>query len=271
MHTKIWIASVAVALGALPAGKTPAQPIAPGSSVQAHATLPQPASPAFGPGGAEPAAVSPEAERQALEAYGKLPLSFVPNAGQTNASIRLYAQGSGFRFAFRREEALFAFTRTEQGKTKGAAVALRFLGARPDAEPTGGRPGTGRVNYLLGNDPTRWRTNLPTYEEVVYPNLWPGIDLVFRGADGQLKYEFVLRPGAEVADIRLAYEGAERLSLDRKETSSWKPHSARSPTGGPSPTRNFAGSGFRSRVATGSGMGSGTGSRSAPTTAVARS
>jgi Ca2+-binding RTX toxin-like protein len=49
---------------------------------------------------------------------------------------------------------------------------------------------------------------------VVYPDLWPGVDLAFRGESGQLKYEFVLRPGAKVEDIRLAYAGAEGLSLD---------------------------------------------------------
>ena len=162
------------------------------------------------------AAVSPETKARIVGAYGRLPLAFIPNAGQTNEKIRLYAQGPGFNFAFLRGETLFSFTKTEQGKTRGCAVALRFLGARPGVEPQGGRPGTGRINYLLGNDPTQWRSNLPTYEEVLYPNLWPGIDLVFRGAEGQLKYEFVVWPGAQVKDIRLAYDGSKGLSLDRR-------------------------------------------------------
>jgi hypothetical protein len=48
-----------------------------------------------------PSAVAPQmSEEQALDAYGKLPLSFVPNEGQTNEAVRYYAQGAGYGFFF---------------------------------------------------------------------------------------------------------------------------------------------------------------------------
>jgi hypothetical protein len=93
------------------------------------------------------------------------------------------------------------------------AIGLRFLGA--EAEPEGTRQLPGRVNYLVGRDPAKWRTGLHTYGEVVYRDLWPGIDLAFRGERGTLKYEFRLAAGADVRDIRLAYRGADRVSLGR--------------------------------------------------------
>ena len=96
------------------------------------------------------------------------------------------------------------------------ALALRFLGSNRNVAIRGERPGPGRVNYLLGNDPAERRTGLRTYERVVYRNLWPGVDMVFAGQNGELKYEFLVRPGARVRDIRLAYGGAKRLSLDRQ-------------------------------------------------------
>ena len=96
------------------------------------------------------------------------------------------------------------------------ALALRFLGSNRNVAIRGERPGPGRVNYLLGNDPAKWHTGLRTYERVVYRNLWPGVDMVFAGQNGTLKYEFLVRPGARVRDIRLAYRGAKRLSLDRQ-------------------------------------------------------
>ena len=68
---------------------------------------------------------------------------------------------------------------------------------------------------MIGGNPANWRTKLPTYGEVVYRRLWPGIDLHLRGEDGQLKYEFHLAPGADASRIRLAYRGQERLSLGR--------------------------------------------------------
>jgi len=143
----------------------------------------------------------------AAPAAAALPLTFVPNQGQTREDILFTAQGAGFRFAFMQRQAVFAFS--------GHALALRFVGANPDVMPEGNRPGLAKVNYFLGNDPTRWRAGVGTYDEVVYRDLWPGIDLLFRGAEGQLKYEFVVSPGAHVSDIKLAYDGSDGLSLDR--------------------------------------------------------
>jgi hypothetical protein len=159
---------------------------------------------------AAPAPLAGASKGQALAAYGRLPLAFVPNRGQTDPRVRYSAQQAGMSVFFTRGEAVLALAK---GK-RGAALALRFLGASP-AAIEGRRPGPGRVNYLLGNDPAKWRTGLPTYGQVVYRNLWPGVDMVFRGAAGRLTYEFVLRPGAKVANIRLAYRGPGALSLDR--------------------------------------------------------
>jgi hypothetical protein len=146
-----------------------------------------------------------------LEAYGKLPLVFVPNRGQTDARVRFSAQAGGASFWFAPGEAVFAFAK----ETQGVNLRLRFLGADPAATVAGARLGPGKVNYLLGNDPSKWHSGLPTYGEVVYRDLWPGIDLAFRGDQGRLKYEFRLAPGADPARIRLAYRGAERLALGR--------------------------------------------------------
>ena len=111
---------------------------------------------------------------------------------------------------------MLALQRPGKQAGKGAALALRFLGANRNVAIRGERPAPGRVNYLLGNDPAKWHTGLRTYERVVYRDLWPGVDMAFHGQSGKLKYEFLVRPGARVSDIRLAYRGAKRLSLDRR-------------------------------------------------------
>jgi hypothetical protein len=160
---------------------------------------------------ATPAGARPAAKEKALAAYGRLPLAFVPNAGQTEARVRFQAQAGGASFWFTPTEAVFAFAAERQGHV----LRLGFVGANPAVEIVGRRPGLGRVNYLLGSDPAKWHTGLPTYGEVVYRGLWPGIGLAFRGRGGKLKYEFRLVPGADPSDIRLAYGGTERLSLSR--------------------------------------------------------
>jgi hypothetical protein len=154
-------------------------------------------------------------KQQALAAYAELPLAFVANAGQTDARVRYSTQGAGFAVFLTRREAMLALERpATKGKRKEAALGLRFLGANRRVAIRAERPEQGRVNYLLGNDPTKWHTRLRTYERVVYRNLWLGVDMVFHGENGRLKYEFLVRPGARVGEIRLAYRGAKRLSLD---------------------------------------------------------
>ena len=160
---------------------------------------------------------APATKQQALAAYGKLPLSFTANAGQADARVRYAAQGAGFSVFLTRREAMLSLQRPgKQRRGRGVALALRFLGSNRNVAIRGERPGPARVNYLLGNDPAKWHTGLRTYERVVYRNLWPGVDMVFAGQNGELKYEFLVRPGARVRDIRLAYRGAKRLSLDRQ-------------------------------------------------------
>jgi uncharacterized protein YkwD len=100
-------------------------------------------------------------------------------------------------------------------EVKGLTLRLAFLGADRHVAVSAGERLSGTVNFLVGNDRARWHTNVPTYGQVVYRKLWPGIDLVFRGAKGRLKYQFVVQPGARVNDIRLAYRGASQLALDR--------------------------------------------------------
>jgi hypothetical protein len=158
------------------------------------------------------APVAVRAEEKARDAYGKLPLAFVPNEGQTDARVSYSAQAGGASFYFTQTGAVFSFAK---GKKKGAVLRLSFLGANPAPTIEGRTLGTGRVNYLLGNEPAKWHTNLPTYGEVVYRDLWPGVDMVFRGASGRLKYEFHLRSGAKVSNIRLGYSGTRGLTVNR--------------------------------------------------------
>src|SRR5215203_4827623 len=150
-------------------------------------------------------------EKAALDAYEKLPLSFVPNEGQsTNEAVRYYAQGAGYGFFFTQKGATLSFA---EGKGRGHALALDFLGANPDATLTAQERLSGEVNYLIGDDPAKWEHGLPTHGELLYGGLWPGIDMAVRGEGGKLKYEFHLKAGSSVDDVRLAYRGAEGLKV----------------------------------------------------------
>jgi hypothetical protein len=156
-----------------------------------------------------PAAVT---KAEALSSYGRLPLSFIRNAGQENSRIRYYAYGRNLSASFSPAGAMLAFLRGH----RGFALQLAFLGARQDLEPVGNDKTAAKVNYLLGRNRAKWRTGLPTFARIVYRNVWPGIDVAFRGAAGRLEYELLVRPGADVSDIRLTYRGAQGVAVDAR-------------------------------------------------------
>ena len=108
-------------------------------SVGAAAPVSQPAAPQM-------------SEQEALDAYGKLPLSFIPNEGQTHKAVHYYAQGAGYGFFFTPKGATLSFA---EGKGRGQALALDFLGADPDATLTARQGLSGKVNYL-------WETTRPS-------------------------------------------------------------------------------------------------------------
>src|SRR5262249_875722 len=164
------------------------------------------------------AASNPPASITPAQAFANLPLTFIENSGQRDARIRYYAQGTRFAFYFTPRDIALTFLKTSAtpdatASTGGYALSMRFVGGSPSARIEGARA-QGSVNYLVGSDPSRWRTGLPAYTEIVYRDLWPHVDLRVQGHAGTLKYEFRVAAGADPAAIRLAYDGASALSLD---------------------------------------------------------
>lgn len=91
---------------------------------------------------------------------------------------------------------------------KGAARAPQIIGVDRMAA---------RSNYFIGNDPKKWRTDVPNYAKVELKDVYPGIDLIYHGsAQGQLEYDFRLAPGADPNAIRLSFRGAGKLALDKQ-------------------------------------------------------
>src|SRR4051812_27970997 len=149
---------------------------------------------------------------RAVAANAAPALGFVENRGQTNSRVRYYAQGDRYAFYATRDELLLSFLKHHGAG--GLTLALRFLGHDPASVPEGAQRAPGTVNYLRGANPAHWQTQLQHFQQVVYPGLWPGIDLRLHQQAGTLKYEFRVRPGARPSDIQLAYAGARSLAMD---------------------------------------------------------
>ncbi len=94
-------------------------------------------------------------------------------------------------------------------------LRMRLVGANASAAVTGADELPGKSNYFIGNDPKKWRTNVPNYAKVRYQDVYLGVDLVYYGNQGgQLEYDLVVAPGADPNQIKLSFAGAEGMRVD---------------------------------------------------------
>ncbi len=83
-----------------------------------------------------------------------------------------------------------------------------------DVRPVGVKRLSWNNNYFYGNDSSKWCTDVPNYQDIIYKNLYENIDLRYYSNDKGLKYDFVVHPGGEPNDIRLKYQGAQDLFIE---------------------------------------------------------
>ncbi|MEJ2565873.1 MAG: SBBP repeat-containing protein, partial [Gammaproteobacteria bacterium] len=139
----------------------------------------------------------------------KLPLAFEPNRGQDDGRVLFASRNPGY--------SLFLTARGAVISLRDAArpLTLTWQGANPGPAAEGEAVLPGRHHYLRGDDPRRWRRDIPTYAKVRYRDLYPGIDLIYYGRQQHLEYDLVVAPGADPAAIRLGLRGMDALHLNQ--------------------------------------------------------
>jgi hypothetical protein len=135
------------------------------------------------------------------ELLSKLPLRFEANQGQWPADVR---------FATRSGERQVVLTGSE---ARVGSLRLRPVNGNPAARVEGVDKLHSSATYFLGNDRSAWRGNVPSFNAVAYRGVYPGIDLLYKGASRRLEYDFVLAPHANPAAIRMEFAGANELKL----------------------------------------------------------
>ncbi|MFZ1975585.1 MAG: SBBP repeat-containing protein [Candidatus Acidiferrales bacterium] len=164
--------------------------------------------------------------------YGRLPLSFELNDGQTAGVVKFVARGSGYALFLTERGAVLSLSNDgagADGHRSGAAAAvaahtavaapktdvirMELVGASGDSKVRGVEPLAGTANYLIGNDPGAWRTGVATFARVRYAGVYPGVDLVYYGNQRQLEYDFVVAPGASARQVRVRFDGARRVRV----------------------------------------------------------
>ena len=164
-------------------------------------------------------AVAPPHSLKLAESYGRLPVVFEPNRGQADTAAEFIARGSGYRVWIGREETAIALTthgsRKDDSTSKTDVLRMRFVGAAADASVVGERLLESHSNYFIGADPTRHLTGIPHFASVRRAGIYPGIDVLYYGNQRQLEYDLIVSPGANLDTIKVAFEGARRLSVDK--------------------------------------------------------
>ena len=174
-----------------------------------------------------------QARRDALNKIAGLPLYFEKNQGQVNKSVRYLARAGRMSLFLTDDAATFSMIGGEMDKSpypigldgkpfvdhtnlNESAVRIRLIGANRHPEVVGEGALSARVNYLIGDDRSKWHQNIPTFAKVRYHDVYPGIDLVYYGNPDALEYDIVAAPGADTSKIKFAIEGGNRTILDQQ-------------------------------------------------------
>jgi hypothetical protein len=172
--------------------------------------------------GVQSATVPPEFRAHVAENYGKLPLSFEANRGQSDKQVKYLSRGHGYTLFLTNDEAVLTLRRSGvkladthavgmspsafkpgAGDEQSAVLRMKLIGANTSTMVSGNGEQQGTSNYFIGNDPSQWRTNVANYSQVRYQDAYPGVDLVYYGNQQQLEYDFVVAPGADPRAITL--------------------------------------------------------------------
>jgi hypothetical protein len=169
-----------------------------------------------------------------LRAYGKIPLYFIENKGQLDPKVKFYVKTSGQTLYFTDEGVVFDFHRNKKKdarngakgglkghqnrgvKTERLVFNLGFENAREGIMIKGLDRQDAVINCFLGNDRSKWKSDIPTYSGVVYKGIYKRIDLKVFGNGKGIEYEFIVNPGGNPGDILLTYNGIEGLATSRE-------------------------------------------------------
>ena len=145
-----------------------------------------------------------------------LSLSFEANQGQADSRVRFLARGRGYSLLLTDNEALLKLPAAGQAHADGKSpwIQVQHVGANPKPVVTGSDLTQAKSHYFLGNNPGGWRKNVPHYAKVGYQGVYPGVDLVYYGNEGQLEYDYVLASGVDPGVITLEFQGVNGMSID---------------------------------------------------------
>ena len=173
-------------------------------------------------------AIQAQAASAAIEQMQTRPDSFAfeANQGQTASHVDFVARGPGYGLFLTPTEAVFSLSPAAAALDPDAlhgaradrlapsVLRMALIGGNPAPEATGENLLDGTSHYFTGKDPEKWQRNVSRFGKVRYAEVYPGVDMVYYGADGKLEYDFIVAPGRDPGKIALDFKGVEGIRLD---------------------------------------------------------
>jgi hypothetical protein len=145
-----------------------------------------------------------------------VPCVFEANRGQAKPEVQFLSRGKGCRELLTEKGFVWKFLEGSGGKRRAPTARLRFLNGGRTIRWQGEDELRARVNYFLGNDAGRWKTDIPVFARVRAADVFPGVDAEISGNAGELEYDLIVAPAADAAGIRMQIDGTDRLSIDSR-------------------------------------------------------
>ncbi|MFZ0451559.1 MAG: hypothetical protein WAL98_20155, partial [Desulfatiglandaceae bacterium] len=169
-----------------------------------------------------------KADKQAIiQKVMQLQMPFIANEGQAVKEVSFYAKTFGGNvYVTQNGEMVYSFPRIEltdkasdsastPGKIKSVTLKETLVGASA-ASPRGDDRSQTKVNYFIGNNKNKWKTNISTYNSISLGTVYKGIDLSLKAYGKTVEKVFTVHPGATAKPIRLNMEGASSLRITDK-------------------------------------------------------
>jgi uncharacterized repeat protein (TIGR01451 family) len=155
--------------------------------------------------------LAPSGIGQKLPNITNQPLTFEPNLGQSTPKVKYIASDRSHKILV--SDSSFTYVINE-GSPVPHAITLRWVGSAgvPTFVPKDLLPGIS--NYFVGNDQSRWVSQVPHYSQLKETGVRSGVDVRYHSdADGDLEYDLIVAPDTDLASFHLSIEGAEQVHL----------------------------------------------------------
>lgn len=151
---------------------------------------------------------------------------FIENKGQWNERVKFKAEFKDVSIFFKSNAFHYQALSIpnfhggnvpEDTMVRGHVFEAEFVGANHVEELIPNHQSSSYNNYFIGNDRSKWKGRVHSYQEIQYKNLYSGIDLKVYQQDDAIKYDYLVQPGVSPNQIKVRYNGVDAPEIVGKK------------------------------------------------------